>query len=357
MDLSIYQKIFSKLNQNRLGYGLDVRDPELKKDWSSAYGLIASAELNLNQLFQHNKSTENIEHCISWLIKNKGCKSTHAPCWGVPFKRSIWTDQEPVKENTSFAIPTCHAIQALCEFYESNNRNNEILKIANDAAIYFAKNCYDKHENNIAFWYSPLEQHSFHVNNSISMLAGIIQKVHKLSQTNDLLEEQATKAISYILKTKKNVNGLLGWNYFGLKIPPNKTNRPNDLLHDAFMCHGLIEYKQNNGSISNRYTYEELYNSFKKFIQNDIIYEFPIEYKIQSEARLWGISHGLYIVSRLEKILNIKKNLSEIFYKVFQKYYMNENLSILMTPKGAVADNHVRQIAHTLLGISYYLNI
>ena len=36
---------------------------------------------------------------------------------------------------------------------------------------------------------------------------------------------------------------------------------------------------------------------------------------------------------------------------------MNENLSILMTPKGAVADNHVRQIAHTLLGISYYLNI
>lgn len=359
-----YNFLLSFLDKDNPGFGFDVRDELNRAHWPSAYALISSAESH--RYFVENKpeAREMAVMCANWLVNNIGCASTNAPCWGVPYPRKIWMDKDPHIPNTAFAIPTVHSIQALCEITEyikgeEDRLNNEkLLTIALNAADYFAKYCYDSTPKGNSFWYSTLEAHSYHVTNAISMVAGQVQRMYYYYPDNEHLADQADRAVQYLMDSRVYDSEGYGWQYFGDKIPENKKNRQNDLLHDAFVCHGLLEYKKYGGRLADSFPDEHLYACISRFIRDGKVYEYPLSEKNKQRksklARLWGIGHGLYVTSWIEGD-NIKKaSLSNTIFNNFRNHYFNNN-QLLNRPKGQTVSHNVREVAHMLFGLSHYL--
>jgi hypothetical protein len=359
-----YEILLSFLDKVTPGYGFDIRDNENRAHWPSAYALISSAESHRYYIEKNIEARERAITCASWLLNNVGCASTDAPCWGVPYPRSIWMDKSPHKPNTAFAIPTVHSIQSLCEITEfiKESEDNplekeQLLMAALDAASYFAKHCYDQTSKGVSFWYSPLEAHSYHVTNAISMMAGQVQRMSYFYPDVENLADQADQAVQYLLKSRIYDSEGYGWKYFGDKVPENKQNKQNDLLHDAFVCHGLLEYKKYGGRLAESIPDEELYACIKRFVRNGKLYEFPLSEENKRRrtklARLWGIGHSLYITSQIEGTNVNKKSLSNIIFANFRNHYFKDD-QLLNRPGEQIISHHVREVAHILFGLSYF---
>ena len=358
------------MNPEHLGYGRDAHLLEVDAHWSTAYALIASSEL-LRSNVENNSvvksvNLQNANNCGTWLLDNIGCESTHAPLWNLPYARKIWEDIEPVKKNTAFCIPTTHCIQAMFEISQTLSIDADLRNRAKNAAInaakYFADNCFDETKDGIVFWYSPLQQHSFHVTNATAMMAGQLQRVSTLCPEDTFLTKQADKAIIQLLKLKFDDSKRWGWNYFGEKIPTNKKNRTNDLLHASFVCNGLLDYKEFGGSLSDEYDYLDLYNSLCRFYSDGKVYEYSRAETANSRkkklTRILAIGHALYVAVRLEKVLERphKMKLSEIFCRELCQKYIVEN-NFYYRPHGDVVTHQVRDISYALLGLAKFIEL
>ena len=230
---------------------------------------------------------------------------------------------------------------------------------ATEAATYYTKNCVDSTEDGIVFWYSSLKQHSFHVTNATAMMAGQLQRLASAVSDNELFINSSDAAIEHLLNLKETYRDGWGWNYFGNKIPLNKKNKTNDLLHEAFVCHGLLDYKYFGGSRGTKYRYIDLYNSLCRFQRDGRAFEFSAAENIQSRkkhrARALAMGHALYIAARLEPLLeeSPRVNLSQLFYTSLCNEYI-QNYSLFHRPEGENVTQRVRVISHVLLGIGEY---
>lgn len=362
-SINIYREIFKFIDKNNPGRGKDFHTQNSKADWPSAYALIASAELSRFISTGAQSAAVNHQRSVRWLIENSGCATTGAPNWGVPYARKIWEDTKPVAPGTAFTIPTAHAIQALCEAATSNlfdrSERQVFLESAAQSATYLATHCFDEWDDGIVFWYSPLKQHSFHVTNATAMLAGQLQRVSYIAPEKKYLSEQADRAIKYLLNCRRDQDKGFGWFYFGDKKPPSKNNRTNDLLHDTFVCHGLLDYKRFGGKFGNLYSYESLYYTIKQFYRDAFFYEYPEVEEISSRkkhlARVWALGHSLYVTALLEERLRASstKFLSEnILRQLRDNYFQNGRL--YYRPNGEDISERVREVGHVLLGLSQH---
>ena len=343
------------------GRGADIHSPHTSHDWPSAYALNSSACFAMNAT---NPSREYLQKGLTaarWLAGHTGCASTGAPCWGVPYPRKIWEDTHPAKAGTAFAIPTCHAIQALDEAAEIVGATAEARAFrltAARAAEYFAENCCDEFGDELVIWYSPLRQHSFHITNAIAMLAGQFQRMASHSANGDLLADKADRAVRYLLKRK--ATGVAGpcWDYFGDRIPSNKKNKRNDLLHEAFVCHGLIEYKANGGRLSDAIDYSELLAAIGKFERGGAFYEFPEDELIKARtmvpARAMGIGHALYVASRIERETGDANDLSGEICNAICTRYVDQG-DLYHRPMDTKITAFVRDVGHILFGLTEHI--
>ncbi|MDB4470713.1 hypothetical protein N9063_00355 [Deltaproteobacteria bacterium] len=365
--LDIYNTFFNTLNPDHLGYGRDVHSPKDSTHWSPAYAMIVSAEVVRKNADSGtdggNDRLKYITDSARWLLDNIGCASTIAPLWTLPYPRKIWEDTEPVKEGTGFCIPSSHAIQAMCEVSQEPNVNRDLAdaagKAALNAACYYAKNCFDGTEDGVVFWYSSLMQHSFHVTNATSMISGQLQRVASLNPGQEFLSSQADRAVKQLLMLKFDADGSWGWNYFGNKIPSNKENRTNDLLHEAFVCNGLLDYKQYDGKYGGKYTYSDLHDTLCRFYRDGDIYEYSEAEARPSRrrhlARSLAMGHALYVASRLERVLERPKKieLSQLLYQQFTQKYVDGD-KLFYRPDGEDVACRVRVVGHVLLGLAEY---
>ena len=363
--------LFETLNKNSLGKGFDKYSVKTRKHWATAYGLIASSlvtKLSWSKDKKHTSIYRHIDSCRDWLKKNRGCHATGAPLWSVPYKRRIWDDKKYNPPGTGFMIPTCHALQALLDIsLIHKSESNLNISIVKEVCNYVTTKMYDREKNGIVFWYSPMKQHSYHVTNATAMFAGQLQRVYKL--TNNLLyKEKANLAIKYLLHEKiKKQNNLYGWMYFGsTKIPNIKKdkNRNNDILHEAFVCHGLMEYKHSGGDLGYKYSYNDLYNMMSKFDHGKNIKEYPV-YETNSKrkdrpARLLGLGYALYVTSRLADLIKKENKKNALPKKIYEEIYLrynNKNGYLAEIPNGRDLSKHIRDVSYVLVGLSEYIKV
>ncbi|HIA71241.1 MAG TPA: hypothetical protein EYO01_00825 [Phycisphaerales bacterium] len=356
--------IIGTLNQEHLGYGCDVHSESEHKHWPPAYALLASAELSrssLNKINHNSACFDRAVNCAKWLLDNVGCASTGGPLWTLPYPRKIWEDEIPVKENTAFCVPTCQALQAMHEFAVSPIVDDALRSRAKEAAVnganYFANNCFDKTDSGIVFWYSSLKQHSFHVTNASALMGGQLQRVSTLCKDCSGLNKLADMAINQLLAIKFQSDGALGWNYFGEKIPKGKTNKTNDFLHEAFVCHGLMDYKLFGGSLGCEYEYEDLYRTLGRFYKDGKFYEFSsaecANSRKHKKARVLAIGHALYVATKLENLMGRADGLSaKLFASLCKEYLVDRRL--YYRPGGQDVTHRVRVVAHVVLGLTEY---
>src|SRR5690606_33802501 len=136
----------------------------------------------------------------------------------------------------------------------------------------------------------------FPIMNAIAMMAGQFQRASRFSTKGEFLADRADKAVRYVLRRMYSGGSGPGWSYFGDRIPQGRSNKKNDLLHEAFVCHGLIEYKSHGGSLSHEIDFGGLIAALGRFWRDGAFFEFPedevIKARTRTPARAMGLGHA-----------------------------------------------------------------
>jgi len=368
---SSISELSGDLSKIKIGRGYDVHSEESKQDWSTAYAnmTLAMLRINTDEILIADTKVDRllIEPAIDWLLANNGCASTGYPVWTLPYPRRIWEDINPCKPGTGFSVPTTHSIQAVVEYALSLKETSEdayahLCRVAYEAGLSYCENCYSKTPNGIVFWYSTLERHSFHVPNATAMMAGQIQNVAKLNDGHDLMEQQASRAIEELLCLTDSENLVLSWNYFGDRMPSNKVNRKNDILHEAFVCHGLMTYKFADGRTAGNFHYSDIVDCLAKYDRGGDIYDFPESEKspkrLRQPARTIGVAHALYVIGELFLIAPTKdgKRLFDNFLTYLLEHLVREGRIVYRRGERDVS-HYIRTKSHVILALSQAIKV
>lgn len=368
--LKAMQMLWSEVKIPEVGYGNDPHSKTIEMHWPTAYSLFLTTlttKASIKHLKQQNAHIDtNIltNHIVKWLLKHQRCESTELPVWTLPYQRKIWLDVLPCKQNTGFNVPTVHGIHAMCDISDIKDETREMcIKSALIAATSWDKNCSTVINGEKIYWYSTLRNHSFHVTNAISLMAGAIQRAsHYSKQVNLNAEISTDQAILYLLNCKRSDIELPTWDYFGREYPSNKNNRNNDLLHEAFVCDGLFNYKKFGGNLGSSINYNDLILMLLKFCRNDKIYDFPISEenakRKQNPARGIGLAHALYIICEIHRESKCQMSLDlahKLFAEIKKKIICNGK--ILLRENGDSISSFIRTRAHIILAISKYYDL
>ena len=348
------------LHRPDVGRGNDPHSKSEEKHWATAYALIASSVLRNGSTMTKLAVTNEGAYSIEWLLNNCGCISTDLPVWSLPYARKIWMDEQPCQPGTGFMVPTAHVIQTLCEYAEINGPLKQSCRDAACLAMAAViDNCSTVVENGRIFWYSTLEAHSYHVLNAVSLMAGEAQRVARLSGREDFAVA-ADQAVRYVLCQKENDNGTSTWNYFGTYIPENKTHKRNDILHEAFVCQGLLNYKLNGGNLADQIEVPELVGALAKFHRNGKSYDFPEseynERRRSQPARAIGLAQAIYVLGELHRLEE-----QPFIIELIEKFIATIREDILVDgkiyyrPQGEDISSYIRTRAHLILGLSQVL--
>lgn len=370
----LYQKTLEAFDPERPGYSLDASATDQKLDHPMAYALFASAEAKRYQLTQDQKALDNSLNAIKWLIDNKISKDNGTSIgWGLPFAWDAFGDGSTNSEDTIYGITTALVIQSLLDVYEVSLERKEknisyideldLIRLSYLASNVFIAKSYEKIPNKeeIVFWYSDQKEDNYHVLNVSAMLAGQIQR---LSQYVDIKQSEklkviADQAILYILhEAQKDEQGRVFWLYGGDSWPEGRLNRPNDLVHEAYVIQGLLDYKRYKGTHAEKISLNALYESLERFLDDHQIYEFPKGWKNSSNkpippdtTRLWAAGYSSYIASELERLNNSPVDLSQKFLcTAINQYYADGKWYYQPNKKDTAF--YSRQVSHMLISLA-----
>ena len=157
------------------------------------------------------------------------------------------------------------------------------------------------------------------------------------------LEKKSEKTMSVMIQNQlRDENGNIYWNY-----SINHT-RPNDLIHMAYIVEGLRDYKANGGQLA--LPWEKVIGHISLFKPGNTWYERVEKNRHTKEenVRLWALGLLMYTLAMEDKHQVIKDTLlPQIarYRKADGRFKFKENDERTM----------IRQDAHVLLGLSYYL--
>jgi len=369
--VSLYIRTLALFKEDRPGYGIDTGAEETAYDHPMAYALYASAEARRFLVTRDIFALENANRAANWLRNHGALAETGDIGWGLPYAWDAFSEGTINPPNTVYTITTALGIMALLDTYEACRVAStkeelsceDFLDIAIQAARTFLNGHFDQiSSDEIVFWYSSLEQDSYHVLNVSSMFAGQLQRLAQyISSPNErtVFEEFADRAIQYVLhRMIVDEQGNCYWHYFGDKKPHNVANRSNDLVHEAYTIFGITEYVAYGGRLAESVDLGLLLESLKLFLGvDDVIYEFPkcwdfgpgkaeVRYR---PARLWGVGFALFVASYIEQLLGYDRRISSALFQGLLKYWTNGKWNLTPNRKSPI---YPRQIAHVLLGLS-----
>lgn len=355
--MTLLPAVLDGLQWPEVGCGRDPHSKSKDKHWATAYALIASAALRPGLPRDSKLNWAVGERAVSWLLNSVGCATTNLPVWGLPYARKIWLDEHPCRPGTGFNVPTVHSIQALCEYAQSDSNLAEDCKTAAyKAAHVFVSDCSSLSDEGRVFWYSTLQAHSYSVLNAISLMGGEVQRVAQMCNDEDLAKA-ADQAMEYVLSQRESEDGVPVWNYFGNRVPANKSQKRNDILHEAFVCQGLLTYKYAGGTHADRIDPQDILNALAKFRRDGDIFDFPSseanERRRTRPARAIGLAQALYVLGQLYVSSGMDEARVEMIHILnVLDHHIISGTSIKYRSAGEDVSTYIRTRAHIILSLA-----
>jgi len=216
-----YESIVQSLGEEDLGFGLET-DGNGPYHQAMAYGLVASAASLVGDV-------DRAEAAAWWLVDN--AKKSRGVGWGLGWEWDAFGDGSINSADTVYGITTAIAIEGLLSAYETTGID-EFMTVALEAADYY-KQFMTETDKGAYFWYSEKLSDAMNVYNVSAMLAGAFARAGKVSNRQDL-QEIAQTAAAEVLDHATRQDDFLSWEY------REGDKRPNDILHAAYIVHGLV---------------------------------------------------------------------------------------------------------------------
>lgn len=343
----VYFNILKSLHPQLPGFGIDVHDGE-KKNRPMAYGLILSAEANRYKYTKDPAALELVRTCGNWLINNSDINNNNITGYGLSDAWDAFGDSSVNPVHQEYTITTAGVVKALIDWWEVETdsvKANTAFNTALKSLLPYVDNTFD----------SPLgiPAYSLHQNdrrydvfNPAVYLAGQMQRMAHLTENDSLsalLEDKSKKIFSILLQEKlRDINNNIYWNY------GSRQQRPNDLIHMAYIVEGLRDYKEYGGELGIQW--DQVINHIWLFKPKDKwLDRFDKTYHNQEDnVRLWDLGLVMYTLSKEGEFQTIDNTL---FSQI--GLYEKENGMFKFT----VNDERsmIRQHAHLLMGLSFYL--
>jgi hypothetical protein len=342
-----YNEIINNLDSLYPGRGIDVFN-EKELDRPMAYGLILSAESNRYKYIHDSIILNRVRLCGEWLISHSDLNNNDIHGYGLADSWDAFSDQTVNPAHQEYTITTAIAINGLIDWYNiepDNSIKSNIYNTVLNNILPFLTNEYDSPLGIPAYSLSSNDK-EHDVYNPAVYMAGQLKRFESISKNDSLgniINIKSDKIISLLMSNQSiDANRNIYWNY-GVQI-----NRPNDLVHACYVIEGIRNHsKLDNGS---SVQWHKIFNHLNLFYSNNRWYEY-IEKRYKKDrknSRLWALGMLMYSLSKEGEYDKIESTL----WPQIQEYYLGNG-----SFKFKNNDNRkmIRQDAHLLLGLSYYL--
>lgn len=343
----VYEFLLLSLNPENPGQGVDVFDEKIK-DRPMAYGILLSAEANRFKYTGEIDALNIMRKCGNWLIKNADINKNGIYGYGLADPWDAFSDGFINPAHHEYTITTSFAVCGLLDWYQLEPDNEKKELIYNTV-----KSCLTPYFDDS--WDSPLGIPSYSLNendkkydvyNSAAMLAGQIQRFSQITTEEEIKILSSNKADKIIRIFIENVlidkAGNFYWNHSIQK------EKPNDLVHAAYIIEGIRDYCNNNGNV--KVDFPKISDHILLFKPGRIWYEHAdkIYQNLKVNARLWALGMMIFTLARDARFDLIEKTL----LKQLAVYRKKDGHFRLKTNDDRTL---IRHEAHLMLGLSHYL--
>ena len=313
-----------------------------------AYALILSAESNKYKYVKNTKILDRIRICGKWLLNNSDLNGNGIHGYGLADSWDAFSDKTVNESNTEYTITNGLVLNSLLNWYaieEDKTLKKEIYTTILNIIQPYLNDTFDT-PNGLVTYSLNLNDKDKDVFNPAVYIAGQFQRISKITNPKSLetqLTDKATTIINSLLKHKLyDFQGNIYWNY-GIEI-----KIPNDLVHTCYILEGVREYEHFNGKTQVEWTkilkhllhfkfYGRWYERIGKKYQNR-----------KSSSRLWALGMLMYTLAKEELYQEIKITL---WPQILEYHLGNGRFRFHKYNQSKL----IRQEAHLLLGLSYYI--
>jgi len=344
-----YESMIQNLDSLNPGKGLDYFDDE-RRNRPMAYGLILSAEANRYRFLRDTTIWQRMEKGGSWLLENPDINENGIFGYGLADPFDAFGDKTKNPSHREYAITTGIAIKGLLDWHElleDSIYRREIESVVARCFLPYLGNQFES-PNGLPLYSLDENDEAFDVYNPAAFLAGQMQRFATITEDDSLRSELTLKAEMVMNElfsdAKVDREGNLRWDYGTHR----RLQRPNDLVHACYIIEGIRAYIRYGGEPEEEW--ERLVHHLNRFYSDDHWYEYlkPELQNEEYEPRLWGLGMLMYSLAKEGDYQTIEESL----WPQIEKYHLGEGRFKF---KPSDERRMIRQSAHVMLGLSYYL--
>lgn len=355
-----YLELLAQFPENSQGVGVEpfFGSGELHP---MTYGLVLSAEILHLRCLPNKESHHRIHKAVQWLLDNADLDGDGLPGWGLPNAWDAFGDGSVNPANHPYTITTAIVLQGLLDALSTPSlwieaEKEAIRKIIVEVCLRWAREIWTQNDSERFFWFSPASRDAYFVPNVSAMFLGSVARLiyeqgsALTDKERQLLQQRIDDAARGIVSKMRWRNDAPFWSYSTFR------DRPNDLVHHAYILWGMELYRALNGRVDLPWSLDQALRSLDLFWKEKRIHNYPqdIEYDNNAyrtkPAILWGAGTMLAFYARWGDSLRVERTLNfiERDYGPFS--------SLRLWPKGFSNDEtfYARYAAHVLWGLAIY---
>jgi hypothetical protein len=362
-----YKELIAKFPEERQGFGVD-KFLEATEEQPMTYGLVLSAEAIRLKNDPNDESRRRVKKATVWLLKNQDLDRDGKPGWGLPQPWDAWADGTRNPGNQPYTITTAICLNGLLDSLAvtglwTNAERNGIRDLMKRIVLRWCNEVWSPGYGGGFFWYSPAKQdEAFGINAPAMFLSSITrfltEQADDLSaEEHQLIQDRADALVRAIVNTVQLREKAPFWRYAPL---PNRfhNDRPNDLLHQAYILWGTETYRDCGGRVKLPWTRAQAVESIDRYWRDGRMWEYPQDApgdktaSINAPPRLWCIGMALAFYAKWGDANQAAKT-----FTVIDRDY-GPWPDLRFQPKGSLGDGektfYPRQAAHVLFGLALY---
>ena len=341
-----YNELISSLDSVYPGSGLDVFDDQVK-DRPMAYGLLMSAEQNRYLHTRNNEAYLFVRKCGQWLLENSDLNNNGIKGFGLADPWDAFRDNSINEAHNEYTITTAIVIKGLLDWYDIEadlDKRKEIKNLVLSCLEPYLDNQYDSPIGIPSYSLNPSDT-VYDIYNPATFLLGELKRYSNITDDQSLKDILNSKSDKIIKVLEENVQQDSSANYFwayGIQ-----RQGPNDLVHACYMIEGIRDFQEHGGITM--LDLSSVHNHLFSFSNDSIFLEyFPKHLRQEERVRLWSLGMLMYSLSVNNDFDVVEQNLSKQLLKFYispakYRFKINDDRDL------------IRQKAHLILGMSYYI--
>jgi hypothetical protein len=357
-----YRELLRLFPEEHPGRGIDRGGEKgVVADHPMTYGLVLSAEALRFEAEPGDEGRRRIRGATRWLVANSRLSADGKPGWGVPYD---WGERP---RNTSYTITTAVVLEGLLDAVRADvgwtaDEKKELVDLMRQVADRWCTDLWMAGQGGGYFCYAGHDKKpcGFYVNAPVMFLGSLARLLHEHGSVispdrRELFESRLDALARSTVATVTLRDGAPFWDYITPPHNPHDFQRPNDLIHQAYILWGVETYRDLGGGVRLPWTRAKAVESLERFWKDGTIRFFAQDEpgvkpgNREQPSNLWGTGMLLACQARW----GTPEQSRRTFEAICDSYGPFPKMRVLPAAVGGEATSYPRDNAHVLFGLAH----